>query len=82
MSQLLSASRGSFLYPARKVSNWQAKSSGIDETVAVYDSKESLDLAGYNRLVVKQDWDHVDKRCIRAHLVAASVRVAMAFVTY
>jgi hypothetical protein len=82
MNWLLSASRSSFLHPARKVSNWQAKSSGIEEVVAVYHSKESLDLADYNRLVVKQDWDHVDKRCIRVHLVVASVRVAMVFVTY
>lgn len=82
MSRLLSASRGSFQHTVQKVSNWQAKSSEIDETVAVYDSKESRDLAGCNGLGVKQDSDHVDKHCIQAHLVAALVRAVMASVTY
>lgn len=82
MNHLLSASHCSFLHTVRKVSNWQAKSSEVDKTVSMYNSKESRDLAGHDRLGVKQDWDHVDKHCIRVHLVAALVRVVMPSVKY
>jgi hypothetical protein len=58
--------------------NWLAqRSEAADESMVVYDSKESRDLAGYGGLVVKPSWGHVDKHYMQVHLVAAFVREVM-----